>query len=94
MADGIPAGMDGHLLWNIEPEKIPRLCPDVKDRAKRLKCLGNAVVPAQVYPVLKYIADMEKGECTNWCVCDNGCVLAKEGSKYEKQNRAEVSRIT
>lgn len=47
MADGIPAGMDGHLLWGIEPPKIPRLCQDVKDRAKRLKCLGNAVVPAQ-----------------------------------------------
>lgn len=75
MADGIPAGMDGHLLWGIEPPGIPRLCHDVKDRAKRLKCLGNAVVPAQVYPVLKYIADMENGECAGRCVWNDRCIL-------------------
>lgn len=70
MAHGLPTEMDGNFLWCIEPPDIPRLCPDVKDRTKRLKCLGNAVVPAQVYPILKYIADMETGECAKWCVRD------------------------
>ena len=73
MADGLPTQMDGRFLWCIEPPDIPRICPDVKDRAKRLKCLGNAVVPAQIYPILKYIADMETGKCSDWCVWDNDC---------------------
>ena len=68
MDDGIPEGMDGKVIWNVEPPDIPCLCLDVKDRTKRLKTLGNAVVPAQVYPILKYIADIETGKCTEWCV--------------------------
>lgn len=68
MADGLPTGVDGNLLWGIEPADIPRLAPDKKDRAKRLKTLGNAVVPAQVYPILRYIADIELGRCREWCV--------------------------
>ncbi len=73
MADGLPTGVDGNLLWGIEPADIPRLAPDKKDRAKRLKTLGNAVVPAQVYPILRYIADIELGRCREWCVfSENG----------------------
>lgn len=68
MDDGIPKRMDGKSIWRIEPPDIPRLCNDVKDRAKRLHALGNAVVPAQVYPILKYIADIETGRCMQWCV--------------------------
>lgn len=68
VADGIPAGMDGNLLWITEPTDIPRLTRDKKDRVKRLKALGNAVVPAQVYPILKYIADIELGRCKSACV--------------------------
>ena len=86
MADGIPAGMDGRILWRIEPPGIPRLCPDVKDRAKRLKCLGNSVVPAQAYPILKYIADIEKGECAGRRAWNGGCGTAlsgQEGAGYE-----------
>ena len=39
---------------------IPRVATGVKDRVNRLKCLGNAVVPAQFYPVFKAIADIER----------------------------------
>ena len=44
MADGLPAGMDGPCRWPDEPD-IGRVAKGVKDRAKRLKALGNAVVP-------------------------------------------------
>lgn len=72
MDDGIPERVDGKRIWGIEPPSIPRLCPDVKDRGKRLKTLGNAVVPAQVYPILRYIADIETGKCDQWCVWEGG----------------------
>ena len=68
VADGIPESMDGNFLWITEPTDIPRLTEDKKDRVKRLKALGNAVVPAQVYPILKYIADIELGRCKSACV--------------------------
>ena len=68
MAHGLPPRVDGRLIWGMEPLDIPRLCPDVKNRAKRLKTLGNAVSPPQVYPILKYLADMETGKCADWCV--------------------------
>ena len=44
MADGISRRMDGHCRWLDEPE-IPRVAKGIKDRANRLKALGNAVVP-------------------------------------------------
>lgn len=68
VANGIPEEVDGNFLWRVEPPNIPRLCLDKKDRTKRLKTLGNAVVPAQVYPILRCIADIELGRCYKQCV--------------------------
>ena len=63
VADGFPAQMDGHSLWAKEPADIPRLTEEVPNRSKRMKTLGNAVSPPQVFPILKYIADIETGRC-------------------------------
>lgn len=60
---GFPPQVDGRSIWRKEPDEIPRLTEITENRAERLKCLGNAVVPAQVYPILKYIADIETGRC-------------------------------
>lgn len=65
MADGISDWMDGDLdffinhYWDKEPD-IPRIASGVPNRVDRLKCLGNAVVPQQFYPIFKVIADIEK----------------------------------
>jgi DNA (cytosine-5)-methyltransferase 1 len=44
--------------WSVEPG-LGRVAHGVPNRVDRLRCLGNAVVPAQVYPILKAIADIE-----------------------------------
>jgi DNA (cytosine-5)-methyltransferase 1 len=59
VADGLPSWLDGHRLWETEPEAVPRMTEEKKNLTERLAALGNAVVPQQVYPILKYIADME-----------------------------------
>ena len=45
--------------WSVEPD-VGRVANGVPNRVDRLKCLGNAVVPQQVYPILKAIAEIEK----------------------------------
>ena len=69
VADGLPAGLDGDLdflinhYWDTEPD-IPRISKGIEHRVDRLKCLGNAVVPQQFYPIFKAIVEAEqtKGE--------------------------------
>jgi DNA (cytosine-5)-methyltransferase 1 len=56
VASRLPCWLDGY--WRVEPD-IPRAATGIKNRVDRLKCLGNAVVPQQVYPILKAIAEIE-----------------------------------
>lgn len=61
MANGLPNWVDEY--WGREPEGIPKITNNKDKNAKeRIKCLGNAVVPMQFYPVFKAIAEAEKGE--------------------------------
>ncbi len=56
---GLGGMADGVSCWMDEPLNIPRIARGVKDRVNRLKCLGNAVVPQQFYPIFRAIAEME-----------------------------------
>ena len=46
LVDGLPTRMDGFDGWEREPADIPRVATGIKQRAARLKGLGNAIVPA------------------------------------------------
>lgn len=46
--------------WQAEPD-VGRVAHGVSARVDRLRCLGNAVVPQQAYPIFKAIADYERG---------------------------------
>lgn len=64
MADGFSNRMDGDLefiinhYWDEEPN-IPRITVGIQNRVGRFKCLGNAVVPQQFYPIFKAISEIE-----------------------------------
>lgn len=47
-------------IHNQYPYEPPRTTTGCKDRAKRLKALGNAVVPAQAYPFFRAIAEIDR----------------------------------
>ena len=62
MADGLSEALSGH--FSREPEGVTRVAQNQKDRAKKLKALGNSIVP-QVAAELLYaikIADEETNE--------------------------------
>ncbi len=44
--------------WSTEPD-VGRVAHGIFKRVDRLRCLGNAVVPAQIYPILRAITEME-----------------------------------
>lgn len=44
--------------WATEPN-VGRMAHGVPKRVDRLKCIGNAVVPQQFYPIFKAIAEVE-----------------------------------
>jgi DNA (cytosine-5)-methyltransferase 1 len=46
--------------WEVEPD-VGRVAHGISSRMDRLKCLGNAVVPQQAYPIFRAIAEVECG---------------------------------
>lgn len=57
VANGLSRWLDGY--WDVEPD-VPHVATGIKDRAPRLKGLGNAVVPQQAYPIFKAIVEIEQ----------------------------------
>ena len=53
--------INGSAQWAVEPD-VGRVAHGVPNRVDRLKCLGNAVVPQQFYPIFAAIAAIEGGE--------------------------------
>lgn len=53
---------DGHC-WAAEPG-VGRVANGIPHRVDRIKCLGNAVVPQQAYPIFMALMDELKGERT------------------------------
>ena len=58
MADGISTGLLRH--FDREPEHIPRVTKGEKDRAKKLKALGNSIVPQVAAEILLAIRISEE----------------------------------
>ncbi|MEK4218822.1 MULTISPECIES: DNA cytosine methyltransferase [unclassified Bacillus (in: firmicutes)] len=50
--------------WAAEPE-VGRVAHGVPNRVDRIKGLGNAIVPQQIYPIFKAIMDQEAASCSN-----------------------------
>ena len=60
MADGISTGLLRH--FDREPENIPRVTTGEKDRAKKLKALGNSIVPQVAAEILLAIRISEESD--------------------------------
>ncbi|MFH5187129.1 DNA (cytosine-5-)-methyltransferase [Paenibacillus sp. TAB 01] len=52
---GTPSGWE---QWSTEPD-VGRVANGIPNRVDRLKALGNAVVPQQIYPIFKAIMEIE-----------------------------------
>lgn len=50
---------DGWKWWEIEPD-VGRVAYGIPARMDKLRCLGNAVVPYQAYPIFEVIAELER----------------------------------
>lgn len=58
MADGLSEALSGH--FSEEPKDIPRVAQNQKDRTKKLKALGNSIVPqvaAELFYAIKVTHD-------------------------------------
>ena len=64
---GFPKQWTDLSCGNGEPVGVPRITDRTDGRADRLKALGNAVCPPQVFPILKFISDIETGRCKKYC---------------------------
>ena len=54
MDDELPARVDGHW-WDSEWKGVPHVTTETRNRTNRLKCLGNAIVPAVAFEILRYM---------------------------------------
>lgn len=52
----------GEAIWGKNESEILRMVDGFSDRVHRVKALGNAVVPQQVYPILKAIAEIVRAK--------------------------------
>lgn len=52
----------GRCIGQSVPSEFCRVADGLPDEMDRLKCLGNAVVPAQFYPIFRAIAAIEGGK--------------------------------
>ncbi|MDY4107074.1 MAG: DNA cytosine methyltransferase, partial [Oscillospiraceae bacterium] len=59
---GLGRVADGISHWLDEPLNVPRIASGIQNRVNRLKCLGNAVVRQQFYPIFKAISDVTAGK--------------------------------
>ena len=60
MDDGISQALSGH--FSREPEDVPRVTRNQEDRAKKLKALGNSIVPQVAAEILYAIKVAEEGD--------------------------------
>jgi len=51
--------VDGFPFWLVEPAGVPRVATGVKDRVNKLRTLGNACVPQQIYPFYKTMVEIQ-----------------------------------